>query len=129
MLERPVAQSIGLANIKDAQFNVFISGGKLEPSVVSTLKKVRNLKSNVDQAERDLTTLEANKKSLFEDQERLRQNLASVSNDSNLYQRYTRKLSEQEDKIDQLEGQISAAQNRLETSLKALNDYIANMKV
>ncbi len=129
VLERPVAQSVGLAKITDAQFNAFVSDGKLEPSLVTTLKKIRDLKSNVDQAERDMTTLGANRKSLFEDQERLRQNLASVSGDSNLYQRYTRKLAEQEDKIDQLESKISASQNRLETARQALNDYIANLKI
>lgn len=75
-----------------------------------------------------LAELADGKRQIAAAQERIRQNLQLVGQDSDLGKRYLRKLDEQEDSIDRLEIQVREAVFQVERQEKLLGEYLQAVK-
>jgi uncharacterized coiled-coil protein SlyX len=62
-------------------------------------------------------------------QDRLRKNIQTVGRDSELGRRYLKKLSEEEDQIEQLNRMIQETRNKTEEQRRALANYLKNLDV
>ena len=72
--------------------------------------------------ERQIAVIEA-------EQKRIRENMAQLPKDSDLFRRYVTKFTEQEDQVDALRQQITAGvaeENRLQ---KSLDDFLTNLNL
>ena len=64
---------------------------------------------------------------IFDEQNRIRQNIAQLPKDSDLFRRYVTKFNEQEDKIDQLRDQIKKAIASETADRDALNKFLLEL--
>ena len=62
-------------------------------------------------------------------QDRIRQNMAQLPKDSDLFRRYVTKFNEQEDKIDQLREQIKKAIADEAAGRDSLNKYLTELEL
>jgi predicted RNase H-like nuclease (RuvC/YqgF family) len=64
-----------------------------------------------------------------QEQKRIRDNMAQLPKDSDLFRRYVTKFTEQEDKIDDLRKQVSASVEEEQKLRKSLDEFLLAMEI
>ena len=123
-LERPRTSSLELTSLPTSSFLGFARTGALGEKVRKTFETLAALRGDVEREERALVEVEAGRKAIVDEQERLRANLGSVPG-GDLRQRYLDKLRQQEDQLDKLQREIDATRGRLKVARTRLADTIA----
>ena len=93
------------------------------------IAKLGDLRHALDQHKRELAHSAQGRKRIFEEQTRIRNNLCRIPSNSDLYRRYLKKLSQQEDALERLDRDTADAQAKVDAAQDALTDYIARLKL
>ncbi|MFN3827639.1 MAG: hypothetical protein ACK4NR_08455 [Micavibrio sp.] len=130
-LQRDDTESFSLSSLSayDIDNRISISGRDMKPEVRKALEEIKRLQSAVSIAQTEIQEINMNREKIFRDQERLRENLETVSGNNDLGKRYIKELNTQEDTLANLEKQEAQAQNRLKSAQKALSDYIYSLSL
>jgi predicted RNase H-like nuclease (RuvC/YqgF family) len=86
-------------------------------------------RAKIDALQREIERLEKQREAVFNDQARLRENLARVPEGSDLSRRYLQKLSAQENELEAIETQRENARNNLEALRQKLEEYIHGLSL
>lgn len=90
--------------------------------VVTRRRKVLDLRQELAQTEAEI-------KSVDQDQDRIRKNMASLDRNSTLYKRYVQELDDQETKIQSLRQKTTTLRSQITTAEKELRAYIDSIVV
>lgn len=107
----------------------FATTGGLQPAVRRAFERLAELQRVVERHKLRIGELEGERKRIYEDQDRIRDNLARVQRDSTLFQRYLQKLGDQETALETIAGQLDQAESRHREAGDALAAYIRDLKV
>jgi len=121
----PGGTVVRLADISDQQIEFLIKERALTTELMATLRDVQAKKAEVARLTTEQTKRRGEIDQIARDQERVRENMKSLkgsAEEKQLLQRYVRQLDEQENKIDQLRGEMRALAAQLE---KARDDLTA----
>jgi len=128
---RPVQSSYTISNITNDQIGLFVQQRSIDKTVEAALRKILSQKAVVESLEAQKDAREEEMSKIFDDQQRLRENLKSLSNtaeEKSLVQRYMHQLNEQEDRLEalkkeaqQLEKQKDIAQDTLDRMIQELS--------
>jgi hypothetical protein len=127
--ERPVLQVYDMLSLTPSDIEYFIADTDIPEEVRGALGRLGELKAAVEDRSRDLDRLEASRRTTVDDQGRTRANLDAVPEDSDLYRRYVAKLSDQEDAIERLDGEIGTARETLAAAQGALVAYVRSLRI
>lgn len=123
-------EQVGLAGQGARDYLTFAeTAGELDPELKAAFERMAQLREDVARLERDLAELERQRDRVFEDQERLRRNLARVPNNSDLGRRYLDKLDEQEGDIETLEARIDTLRAKRREAEDELRRFIGDLKL
>jgi hypothetical protein len=128
-LQHPRLQKLQLIDLPLPQIAGYAKSGELDEPLRQAFKKMAELRGEIERQERQLKEFEGRRKKVFEEQNRIRENLRRVPRDSDLYRRYLAKLDRQEDALERLDATTENARVGLNKSRDALTDYIANLKL
>ncbi len=128
-VERAVVQAFGIATLKLRQIVAYASTGALDPKVREAFERLAELQREVERQRLDIEKLEGERKRIFDDQTRIRNNLARVPRDSTVYRRYVKKLNKQENVLETIVENLDQAQRRHREANDALAAYIRDLKV
>jgi hypothetical protein len=128
-VQRPRTTRLELTGQPATTFLGIAGSGALDPAVRRAFEALAALRGDVDREERALAELEGGRRAIHEEQERLRQNLASVPGPGDLRQRYLDKLRQQEDELDRLQAGIAAARGRVAAARQRLADAIGALEL
>ncbi len=103
--------------------------GKASQAVVDAISKAARMQSDINTLERRITDLDRERDEIGRDQSRVRENLSRIDRNSDLYERYMTKLTQQEDELEQILTQRDEASGELDRARQALNDYLRNLDV
>lgn len=127
--EHTQRETIALTNLDDGRIQLYLSAPQVSGEVKNALREIVKRKIAIQQSsqkrqelERQITVIEA-------EQKRIRENMAQLPKDSDLFRRYVTKFTEQEDQVDSLRKQTTSAiddENRLK---KQLDDYLAGLNL
>ncbi|MDI1445496.1 DUF4139 domain-containing protein [Polyangium sp. 6x1] len=129
VLERPIEQSIVIGSITAQELGVLLSSTEMSPAVRAALTHVAELQRTLASREQALALLRTERQTLVSDQDRLRRNLASAPQGSELHTRYLTALASTEDRIGELDRTIDAAEASVRVARDELADYIANLSI
>ncbi|MEN0019437.1 MAG: hypothetical protein AAF747_00980 [Planctomycetota bacterium] len=127
--ERTTSQSVGLL---DADLNFLLTqqrNGVVSGNVISAFRTAAEKRDAVRAAERRIAQLNAEQREIAGDQSRLRQNIETVGEQSDLYARYIRKLGEQEDRLEEIANEQRVAQLAKADAERELTRYLSNLSV
>ena len=127
-LERPRVERIGLADLPAEQVLAYAASAELPAPVREALGKVAALRSAVADKERRVADLEREQADIAREQERLRQNLAALPRDSDLFKRTIGKMGDQETRLDALSRDLAAARKEAEAARGTLRDQVRTMR-
>ncbi|MDD9901301.1 MAG: DUF4139 domain-containing protein [Alphaproteobacteria bacterium] len=106
-MEQTYWQSYNITNLPLQQLIAYAtSRGELSPAVRREFEKLAEVRRAIDSIDTQLRDLRQEKNTIFRDQERVRENLKSLSGKSDIQQKYLGKLSDQEDTITKLDTTI-----------------------
>lgn len=128
VLENQGWQSYAIAGFATAQLVAYATDrGKLDNDARKAFARMAEVRKKMDDIDQQTRELERQRNVIFQDQQRVRENLRSLSGTSEVQQRYLRKLNEQEDQI----SKIDAARDELATQRRqqeeALNKLISEL--
>ncbi len=125
--QRIDGQTMALINMDVDRIGMYVSGKELPRKVKDALAKAAEMKRGLNDLNRKVAELERQKSELYAEQGRLRDNLKSVPQTSEVYARYLKKMNDQETEIEKLQGQIAEARDAARARQKEVNDFIANL--
>ena len=130
-LQRDDTEVIALVGMQpyDIETRLAISGKDLKPEIRKALEKLRSLQNEVFSAQTEISAIQNQRESIFEDQERLRENLKTVATNNDLGKRYLKELNDQEDALAKLKKEEASAQQRLVQAQRNVAEYVGGLEL
>lgn len=128
-LEHPETELIQIRSLSLDRILGYARSTELDQPVRQAFVEMAKLQREVDDQRQRVDRLTATQAGIFDDQERIRENLTRVSSDSDLYRRYLQKLDTQENQLEDLNAELKQSQRDLEEATTRLANYIARLKL
>ncbi|MBX3378119.1 MAG: hypothetical protein KF678_14080 [Phycisphaeraceae bacterium] len=107
----------------------FSKDGKASAKVVEAVQKAAAMQATLNDTKRRIEQLDSERTGIDQDQNRIRQNMGSVSRDTELYKRYATKLNEQETRLEEIREQRAKEVATMNRQQAELNSYVAGLNV
>jgi len=123
---RSVETRYELDRITARQVQLLVRQQSISPSIEDTLKRILAQKDIVDDLDRKKDMKDDEMKAIFDDQQRLRENMKALKGSADekaLLQRYTGELNDQETRLEHLRSEIG----QIEKQSEAAGDKLATM--
>ena len=127
---RDVWESISISNLTPDNILIFARQKYLDDNTLKQMGKIVSAKAELVRIETGLKSLDKERKQIFEDQKRLRENLQGLGQtpeERGLRSRYIQLLDSQESRLGKIEHQEKSLQTQRKTQRKALDMLIGNM--
>ncbi|HYD32491.1 MAG TPA: DUF4139 domain-containing protein [Azospirillaceae bacterium] len=126
-LERPRLNEVELSSLTIERIAFYATARELPQAVRDALTRLGTLRAAVTERERAVARLEKAHGEVVADQERLRENLGSVPEGSDLHRRYLAKLAEQETRLETLDADLTQARQALEKANQEVAGYVRGL--
>ncbi|QEN86113.1 DUF4139 domain-containing protein [Labrys sp. KNU-23] len=123
-LERPVVEAMAIADVTGERIQALMVAPDLDAETKARLATVAEAAKASDEAQAATARLEEQRNGITQDQERIRENLKSAPQGSDLARLYSQKMLEQEKSLDKLDGAIKDARAKYEAARKVLGDRV-----
>jgi hypothetical protein len=127
--EQTVSNQIAITNLDANTFAVYLRAKVVSDGLRKAFEEVRTWQTKVETVQADLAARELEIRTIEQEQNRIRQNMNQLDRNSELYLRYVKKFSEQEDQVEQLRGAVKRLQMEVENGRRALQEFVANLTV
>ena len=117
--ERTDHQQVALNNLDDNAIQFYLSAKVVSEKVKEALAEIVKRKHALQEVAVKKQQLEQRISEIGEDQNRIRQNMAQLDRNSDVYKNYVKKFSDQESEIEKTRGQI-ASLNDQETGMQKI---------
>ena len=127
---KPLSTTYQVSDCDEGRLKLFIQQKSINPEIEAALREIIAQKAKVDALEEESTKREDESKSIYDDQQRIRENLKALKGSPEeraLTQRYTKQLDDQENRLQELQResadigkQHDAAQAELDKMIDGL---------
>ena len=123
-----------VSRISVAQYDMptliaYASDKKASQAVIDAAKKTAAMLATMNATAARIALLSQERQSIDTDQNRIRQNMASIDHDTEVYRRYLTKFNEQESRLEAILVETANEQKTLQSQQNALNDYVRSLNV
>jgi hypothetical protein len=123
------SETIAILPTDLGQLELYSRMGEIPKDVRDALLKAMGLKSAVVDTERQMKERQQQLTEITQEQQRIRENMATVSTTSQYYTRLLTKLNDQETAIEKLQGEIEQLKRTHERQREELETYLSNTTV
>jgi len=128
VLESTLWQSVSITDLSVEQLTAYAAeGSALEPAAKKAFAEISALRQALDDLDQKISAVDEQKENIFQDQERVRENLKSLTVKSAVQEKYLSKLNEQEDDVSKLDQQKQALSDQRHTTANELDKKIAEL--
>ena len=127
--EQPGEQRIALSNIDANQIGIFVQSKVPSQRVKDALGQVLAKKRAIEEIVRTKQEKEREIQVVEQEQNRLRQNMGNLDRTNDLYLKYVRKMTEQEDRVDVLRKEITALIQKEQAARRELDDFLQQLEL
>lgn len=125
--ERVFDEAVYLSSIDDGTIAYYLESAQLPEDAKAQLKELTSLRGTLATLRQELDRLNRQVGEIVNEQARIRQNLASVPENSDLHRRYLETLGQQEDDLVRLKEEIAAKEGEVTAAQQALGSYVEQM--
>jgi hypothetical protein len=127
--EKQTSEEVSLTNFDNDTLAFYVRAKEVQPRIKEALQRVVSLRDLVNQ-----TALEKGRKQqrfteIGQEQSRIRENLARLNENSELYARYVKKLDQQETELEGLRREIETLKETEAKQAKELNDFLISLNI
>lgn len=119
-----------VTNITSEQIAFFLQQQSINPEVEAALRKIVEQKNRVAALEAQATKLDEEKEKIFDDQQRVRENLKALKGSAEeraLTQRYMQQLNDQETRLHEIERESESVAAKKDAEQETLDDMIQKL--
>jgi hypothetical protein len=127
--QKQLNETVELVNTSSDVIAFYLKAKQVSAKVKEALQKVVGLRDRLDTAVAERGRLDQRVKEITQEQSRIRENMARLGQTSELYNRYVKKLDQQETELESLRGQIETLKDTETTRRRDLNDYLLTLDV
>ncbi|UCG17676.1 MAG: DUF4139 domain-containing protein [Phycisphaerales bacterium] len=127
--ERQGDQHIALSNTGLDNIHFYLRAKVISPKVRDALQQVARMRSELDETQHLKKQHEARIEEITRDQARIRENLRTVRQGTDLYNRYIKKLEAQETELDEAREVIVSLTDREAQQRRTLDEYLLKLTV
>jgi hypothetical protein len=125
--ERPIVQTLALLEGEMETLVAFSNRKDLSPKLRAALQEVTQRRKRIEELKAQAEARNTDVKSIGDDQDRIRKNMAALDKASALYKRYVNELDSQETKIENLRQEVLRLRGQAETAERELRAYVDNL--
>ena len=125
----PIQESILLLDSGLDQIVHYQRAKEVNPQVKEALQRVVQLRSALDEIRAQKTRLDQRTIEIAAEHARIRENMQRLQQNSDLYNRYVKKLDQQETELEKLRKDIESLKNREDEQRRELQIYVMNLDV
>lgn len=125
--ERQIDRSVLLTNINDNQITYFLNARNVDRRVKRALEGLAERKTALSQTVNQRQEEERRINTIHREQSRIRENMARLEKDSDLYKRYVSLLDEQEDQLETALERIEDLRAKEQRQREELDRYILSL--
>jgi hypothetical protein len=127
--ERTDSETAVLTDLDVDRIVILIKAPKISDAVKQALQEIVTRKTAIGDLRKQRQERQARLEEINKEQERIRKNMEQLDHNSELYQMYVKKLTDQEKEFEQLQGEIKEIQAKEDTQQKDLDQFILNLNV
>jgi len=128
--EQPVVEFVALVNPDQApKITMFLQSKVISPEVKAALQEIVKRRAAIADVQYQRQLKEARLVEIAKEQERIRQNMAQLEKNSDLYKKYVEKLTTQEDEFDATRVDIAKLQDQQKQLEDDLDNYIRGLNI
>ena len=127
--EKHVQQTLQLSDFGSDRLAYYLQARHISPKVKEALQRIVALRDRAGDTARRRAALEQRIREMTQEQARIRDNMGKLSQTSDLYARYVKKLDQQESEIDKLRKDIDALKATEEEQRRELNDFLLALDI
>jgi uncharacterized coiled-coil DUF342 family protein len=127
--ERQVHEHAQVGDIGPDMIAFYVRAKQVSPKVKEALQKVAELRNKLSQTAAERGRREQRINEITQEQGRIRENMARLAQNSELYNRYVKKFDEQETEIENVRKEIETLKKTEAAQQKDLNDYLMGLDV
>jgi len=128
-IQRVAEQSVKLTDAGPDTIEVYIRSAAITPAVQEALEKAVSMKVELDRIARDRAAREKEGKEAVDAQARVRENLKTIQQGTDTYQRQLKKFDDLETQIETARGQAAELRKDQEAKRAALKDHLLSLEV
>ncbi|MGH7230494.1 MAG: hypothetical protein ACREJU_03945 [Nitrospiraceae bacterium] len=125
--EKYVQQTVQLIDSGSETIAYYLQSKQISPQVREVLQQVVTLRDRLGHSVARRTGLELRIREITQEQTRIRENMSKLPQQSDLYNRYVKKLDQQETEIERLRKDIATFKTTEEEQKRELNDYLLGL--
>ncbi|MBU6400225.1 MAG: hypothetical protein KGS61_07885 [Verrucomicrobia bacterium] len=127
--EKQLTEQVRLADTGLDTIQFYLQVRKLSPKLKAALDRVVELRDRLAHTTADRARRERRIGEITQEQGRIRENMARLAQNSELYARYVKKLDQQETELETLRQEIESLRTTEAKQQRELNDYLLNLQV
>jgi len=127
--ERRIQESVRIADSGPDVIGIYLQAKQVSPKVKEALQKIVAMRNQVEQTVTKRSRLEQRSKEIAEEQKRIRENMARLAQNSELYVRYVGLLGQQETELDQLRVETEIQRGTEARQRRELQDYLLTLDI
>jgi hypothetical protein len=127
--ERTVEQSVAVTSMQTGTIDFYVKSQTVSRSVRDALAKLLALKQKLADTTDQRNRVEAKVRDISADQDRIRANMDRLSQSSELYKKYVKTLTDQEEEIARLRDQTALLRDQEASQKKDVETYILSIDV
>jgi hypothetical protein len=127
--ERTQHQAIAITNLNDDAIAFYLGRREISDTVKQALREVVRRKAELAavQHRRQLASQQIAR--INQDQDRTRQNMQAMERNTDLYNRYMKKLTDQEDELERLNEEVRNLDEEIVRRQNELSDYVSKLEL
>ena len=125
----PIQESILLMESGIDQIVYYQQAKEVSPKVKEALQRVVQLRNVLDEIRAQRTRLDQRTAEITAEHARIRENMQRLQQNSDLYNRYVKKLDQQETELEKLRKDIESLKSREDEQRRELQIYVMNLDV
>lgn len=125
----PIEESILLSEGGIDQIVYYQHAKEVSPKVKDALQRVVQLRSRLDDVHAQRTRLDQRTAEITAEHARIRENMQRLQQNSDLYNRYVKKLDQQETELEKLRKEIESLKSTEEEHRRELQNYVMSLDV
>jgi predicted RNase H-like nuclease (RuvC/YqgF family) len=127
--EKQIQQTLQLSDFGADRLAYYLQARHISPKVKEALQRIVTLRDRAGETARRRGALEQRIREMTQEQSRIRDNMAKLPQNSDLYARYVKKLDQQETEIDKLRKEIETLKTTEEEQRRELNDFLLGLDI
>ncbi|HZL37497.1 MAG TPA: hypothetical protein VFC78_19420 [Tepidisphaeraceae bacterium] len=123
------AQRISILPMDTSQIEIYLRSGPIPDDVKKALQQAAKFKYALVDTQRQIQEREQNVNEITQEQNRIRENMKAVAQNTDYYKRLLKELDTQETQIQKLKGETKDLRQKQDQQRKDLENYLANLTV